>query len=114
MTELSTIFHILSRGHPMTDYPEYKNYLSFLDVSNFPSSHWSIMSNSEWAKYLDQVEKDDLKEKIANSIFFSLSLDEVTTIDNTSWVCMSIYMVNGHIRCSYLFGIQKINNWKYL
>ena len=40
--------------------------------------------------------------------FFSLSLDEVTTIDNTSWVCMSIYMVNGHIRHSYLLGIQKM------
>ena len=42
------------------------------------------------------------------SYFFSLYLDEVTTIDNTSWVCMSIYMVNGHIRHSYLLGIQKM------
>jgi hypothetical protein len=40
--------------------------------------------------------------------FFSLSLDEVTTIDNTSWICMSIYMVNGHIRHSCLLGIHKM------
>ena len=38
-THLITVFHILSRGRPMTDYPEYKNYVSFLDISNFPSSH---------------------------------------------------------------------------
>ena len=65
------------------------------------------MSGWELEKYLAQVENDDLKEKIANARFFSLSLDEVTTIDNTSWVCMSIYMVNGHIRHSYVLGIQK-------
>ena len=66
------------------------------------------MSGWEWERYLSQVENDDLKEKIANARFFSLSLDEVTTIDNTSWVCMSIYMVNGHIRNSYLLRIQKM------
>ena len=68
--QLSFVFHILSRGRHMTDYRDYKNYVSFLDVSNFPSSHWFVTSGWEWAKYLAQVEKDDLKEKIANANFF--------------------------------------------
>ena len=68
----------------MKDFPYYKNFISFIEVLNFPSSHWSVMSGSEWEKYLAQVEKDDLKENIENARFFSLSLDEVTTIDNTS------------------------------
>ena len=37
-------------------------------------------------------------------------MDDVTAIDNTSWVCMSIYTVNGHIRHSYLLEIQKMKN----
>jgi len=49
-----------------------------------------------------------LKEKIANDRFLALSLDEVTAIDNTSWICMSIYMVNEHIRHSYLLGIKEM------
>ena len=69
-TQLSIVFHILSRGRPMTYYPDYKNYVSFLDISNFPSSHWSVTNGWEWEKYLAQVEKDDLKEKIANASFF--------------------------------------------
>ena len=92
----------------MTDYPYYKNYVSFLEVLNFPSSCWSITSDWEWEKYVAQVKKDDLKEKIEKPYLFSLYLDEVTAIDNNSWVCMSIYMVNGHIRHSYLLGIQKM------
>ena len=51
---------------------------------------------------------DDKKENIENAIFFSLSLDGVTAIDNTSWICMRIYMVNDHIRHSYLLGIHKM------
>ena len=77
-------------------------------MSSFPSSHWSVTSGWEWKIYLAQVEKDDLKENITNARDFSLSLDEVTTIDNTSWICMRIYMVNDHVRHSYLLGIHKM------
>ena len=54
----------------MTDHLDYNNYVSFLDASNFPSSHWSVTSGWECEKYLAQVEKDDLKENIANANFF--------------------------------------------
>eukprot|EP01018_Ginkgo_biloba_P021064 Gb_14268 [translate_table: standard] len=40
----------------------------------------------EWARYLAQVEMEDLQEKIRTSRFLALSLDEVTAIDHTSWV----------------------------
>ena len=50
-----------------------------------------------------------MKEKIENATFLSLSLDEVTTIANTSWICMRIYMVNDHISHSYLLGIHKMS-----
>ena len=106
--QLSTIFQLLSNGHPMTYYPKMTKYLSFIQVPNFPSSHWSLSSGWEWGKYLAQVENDDMKEKIANATFLSLSLDEVMAIDNTSWICMSIYMFNDHIRHSYLLEIHKM------
>lgn len=107
--QLSTVFHILSNGRPMTDYPKMMKYLSFIQVPNFPSSHWSLTSGWEWGKYLAQVEKDDMKEKIVKATFLSLSLDEVTAVDNTAWICMSIYTVNYHIRNSYLLGIHKMS-----
>ena len=106
--QLSIVFHLLSNGLPMTDYPKMTKYLYFIQVTNFPSSHLSLSSGWKWGKYLSQVEKDDMKKKIAIATFLSQSLDEVTDIDNTSWICMSIYMVNFHITHSYLFGIQKM------
>ena len=46
--QLSTIFNLLSNGCPMTDYPKMTKYLSFIQVPNFPSSHWSLSSGWEW------------------------------------------------------------------
>lgn len=106
--QLSIVFHILSKSHPMTDYLDHMKFLSFHQVLNFPYSHWSVTSGWGWEGYLAQAEKDDFKEKIANARFLALSLDEVTTKDNTSWIFMSIYMVNDHIRHSYLLEINKM------
>jgi hypothetical protein len=92
----------------MPNYLDCMKYLSFLQVSKFPSSHWSVMSGWEWERYLAQLESDDMKENIANARFLSLFLDEATTIDNTSWIYMNIYMVNDHIRHSYLLWINKM------
>ena len=37
--QLSTMFHLISNGHPMTDYTKMNKYLSFIQVPKFPSSH---------------------------------------------------------------------------
>ena len=50
-----------------------------------------------------------MKEKIKHSNFISLSLDEVTTIDNTSWVCMHYYTINDLFRQPFLLSIAKLN-----
>jgi hypothetical protein len=42
--QLTIVFHILSKGRPMTNYLDYIKYPYFLQVSNFQSSHWSITS----------------------------------------------------------------------
>ena len=37
--QLSNVFHILSRGHPMIDYPKMSGLLHFLKIPNYPVSH---------------------------------------------------------------------------
>ena len=57
---MSVIFHILSRGHPMRDFLEYGNLLSFLRVPHYPMSHWSIYAGWEMASCLAEVEKKNV------------------------------------------------------
>ena len=41
--------------------------------------------------------------------FIALSLDEVTKIDNTSWVCMHVYTINFFCHQPFLLSIAKLN-----
>lgn len=50
------------------------------------------------SKCLALVEIDDLRKKVKKIKFISLSLDEVTTIDNTTWICMHVYTFDAHLR----------------
>lgn len=105
---LSVIFHILTRRHPMTDYPEISTLLSFLGVPNFSNSHWSVNSGWEWASCLAEFEKQDIKERIRESNFIALSLDEAMTIDNMSWACMHVYTIKNHVHQPHLLCVSKI------
>ena len=50
-----------------------------------------------------------MKESIKDSNFIALSLDEVTTIDNTSWVCMHVYTINDICHQPFLLSVAKLN-----
>ena len=50
-----------------------------------------------------------MKEKIKDSNFIALSLDEVTIIDNTSWVCMHVYTINNLCHQPFLLSVAKLN-----
>lgn len=90
---MSVIFHILSRGHPMRELLEYSNLSSFLRVPHYPMSHWSIYVGWKMENCLAEVEKKNVQERVKESKFILLSLDEVTTVDNTAWLCMHVYTV---------------------
>ncbi|KAH9316632.1 hypothetical protein KI387_025259, partial [Taxus chinensis] len=71
-------------------------------------SHWSESSGWEREKFLSMIEKEDLKENIKKSKFISLSIDEVTLVDNTAWVCIHVYTLENHIRTPHLLSVMKM------
>lgn len=107
--QLSVILYILCRGHPMIDYPSITGLLHFLKVYNYLNIQWLVNSGQEWAAYLTQVEREDMKAKIKKSHFIALSLDEFMEIDNTSQVCMHIYKVNDLWHQPFLLFVAKLN-----
>lgn len=71
-------------------------------------SHWSIYAGWEMASYLAEVEKKNVHERVKESNFISLSLDEVTTVDNTAWVCMHAYTIKDHVYQANLLYVHKM------
>jgi len=60
------------------------------------------------AKYLALVKKEDLVENVKKSRFISLSIHEVTMVDNTSWVCIHVYIFIKHVIQPHLLTIHRI------
>ena len=60
------------------------------------------------AKYLALIEKEHLVESVKKSRFISLSIDEVTTIDSTSWVYIHVYTFIEHCRKPHLLTVHRM------
>lgn len=69
---------------------------SFINIPNFPNNHWFEGSAYQMLKYLAIVEVEYLGEKVKRAQFISLSLEEMIIVDNTSWVCIHLYIVENH------------------
>ncbi|KAH9323967.1 hypothetical protein KI387_043908 [Taxus chinensis] len=106
--QFSTLFQILKKGRAMSDFLDFKVLYQFNGMLNVPQSHWSESSGWEMAKCLSMIEKEDLKENVKKANFISLSIDEVTAVDNTAWVCIHIYTLENHIRTPHLLGVMKM------
>ena len=50
--QLSVVFYILSKGHPMIEYPSLNSLLHFAKVHYYARSHWLIKNGWEWESYL--------------------------------------------------------------
>jgi hypothetical protein len=81
--KFSTLFQILSHGHPMVDYCESQHLLRYLNVKNVPKKHWCETSGWEMSEHIEVVVLDALRKLIRGYTIFSLSAHEVTAIDMT-------------------------------
>jgi len=73
-----------------------------------PKKHWSVGCGWEMAVSMAEVLADHTKKVIADAPFFSISADEVTTIDHESWLSLHIYIPLGFKRLSILLGLQRL------
>ncbi|KAG0574823.1 hypothetical protein KC19_VG294800 [Ceratodon purpureus] len=89
--QFAVIFHLLSQGRPMLEYEASHSLFKYLLVPGLPKLHWS--DNSGW-EMADAMLKQVLKQNrvdMQSSNFLSMSCDEVTTIDNQSWISIHVY-----------------------
>jgi len=89
-----SILHVLSHGRPMLECESLYELFRSLAVPNNPSMPW--YDNVGWvlAKFMYMQVQDTIVKAIQSTIVITCSCDEVTTIDNDSWICVHAYMVD--------------------
>jgi hypothetical protein len=76
----------------MTNYESMSKLLHFLDVKNFPKTHWSNTSGWEMASCMHESVFNKTKSLVESGKFISFSNDEVTFYQQ-SWVSIHAYIV---------------------
>lgn len=106
--QFATLFQILSSGRPVLEYQSRQELYRFLQVPNNPSKHWSTSSGWEMADYMYEEVKGAIKNEISTARFVAMSADEVTTVDNGSWISVHAYIVKNWVRVPYLVGLKHL------
>lgn len=106
--QFATILHLLHEGRPMLEYTALQPLFTFLGVPKLPKKHWSDGAGWELAECLfAQVQ---LKSKVImeKSRFFSISCDEVSTLDTQSWISIHGYVCEDWQRKSILLSLERV------
>jgi hypothetical protein len=107
--QFSTLFQVLSHGRPMCDYEHQQYLLRHLKVKNIPMKHWSVTSGWEMAEHLHACVLAALKVVVQSARIISISADEVTVVDNTSWVGVHVYAMRSWERMPYLLHLSCVS-----
>ena len=73
-----------------------------------PLKHWTEGSGWEMAESLFNVVQARTKEIVSAVSYFSVTCDEVTTLDNQSWISIHVYTIQDWERVPMLLCLQRV------
>jgi hypothetical protein len=100
------ILHVLSHGRPMLECESLYELFRSLAIPNNPSMHWYDIVGWVLTKFMYMQVQDTIVKAIQSIRFITCSYDEVTTIDNGSWICVHAYMFDSWIKVPIFFVLK--------
>jgi hypothetical protein len=106
--QMGIIFHLLTTGRPMVDYTAMRPLLQFISVPKLSKWHWSDSAGWMLAEcMIRQIEAKAL-DTVSSARFFLVSCNEVTSIDNGSWISIHYYVVQNWNRVPILIMLEQV------
>lgn len=98
----------MSDGRPLVEYESRHELYNFLNVPNNPQKHWANCLSWGLAECMFDEIKDAVKQEIGSANYVAMTADEVTTVDNSSWISIHAYVVKDWVRVPYLIALQHL------
>jgi hypothetical protein len=105
---MGLIFHLFDRGLPMLEFEASRELLRFLGVPKLPLRHWSDSSAWDMAAHMHLEITATKREMLQGARYFSVSCDEVTTMDNGTWISIHVYVVKNYERFPMLAALEHV------
>lgn len=106
--QFATILHLLQEGRPMLEYAALLPLFTFLNVPKLPKRHWSDSAGWDLAECLHHQVKLKTKDVMSKARFFSVTCDEVTTLDTQSWISIHGYVCENWERKPMLLSLERV------
>jgi hypothetical protein len=107
LVQFRLLFHLLSIGRPMTDFSNSRELLQQLEVPECLKKHWSEGSGWQMVEIMANVVSERTMQVLSDANFLSISADEVTSVDNTSWLSLHVYACQPWKRVPILLSLQR-------
>lgn len=91
-------------------YENMSKLLQFLDVKDFPKTHWSNSIGWEMTSYMHELVVKKTRDLVQVARFISFSYDEVTTLDQQFWVSIHAYMIENWLHIHFVV-ILTMSGW---
>jgi hypothetical protein len=93
---------------PMLEFKASRELLRFLGVPKLPLRHWFDSSAWDMAAHMHLEIPATKREMLQGIRYFSVSCDEVTTMDNSTWVSIHIYVVKNYECFPMLVALEHV------
>ncbi len=77
----------------MTNYEDLKHLFQLFKAKNVLKKHWSNTSGWEMVEVMHIVLLEAIKATFVVAPFTTISVDEITMINNTQWLSLHLYVV---------------------
>ena len=92
----------------MSDFASKPELLRHLETPGICTIHWTDNSGWKLAEAMDGALLKHLCKLITASPFWSVSLDEATAVDKTSWLCCHLYIIQDFQRVPVFVKLAKV------
>jgi hypothetical protein len=70
--------------------------------------HWTERSGWKMAESLFNIVQARTKKVVSTALYFSITCDEVTTLDNQSWISIRVYTIQDWVRVPIFLCLQRV------
>jgi hypothetical protein len=106
--QFATLFQLLSDGRPMLEFQSRVALYKLIGVPDLPSAHWCDSSGWIMAGYIYKIVLDETRRLIANARYVAVTVDEVTAVDNSSFLSIHAYIVQNWVRIPLLISLLRV------
>ena len=111
--QLATLLQILSDGRPMLEFESRSELYHFLQVPHCPHAHWSYTSGWMLSEHMYTFVQKRMQELISEASYLAVTCDETTAVDNSSWLCLHVYVMENWGWKPLLLTLQKLKSDGY-